>query len=280
MAKNVLVTGSNSGIGLATAQRFARDGFKVFASMRSPEKGEELATEAAENDWDLTIVKLDVSDDASVKEAFADIYRHVDVLDVLVNNAGKGMQAAVEEATDDEILDLYNTNILGVVRVLRQALPPMRERKAGTIVNVSSMGGHTVWPYFGYYHSTKWALEALTESLYLELAPIGIRVYAVLPGLITSNFGRSATRGEKVKDKSSVYHEDSKRWIEGFMELLPNSVLPDTVAAKIAEIVGSESVQLRHTSDEFAEQIVSARKQMSDLEWFEHFKGMHGLEGA
>ncbi len=278
MTQSALVTGSNSGIGLATAQSLAGAGFKVFASMRSPEKGEELAVQAAAEGWDLQIVQLDVSDDTSVATALKEINGAVGALDVVVNNAGKGMQAAVEEARDEEVLDLYNTNILGTVRVLRYALPPMREKRSGTIVNVSSMGGHVVWPYFGFYHSTKWALEALTESLYLELAPIGIRVYAVLPGLVSSNFGRAAIRGERVADKSSAYRDDSKRWIEGFMELMPNSVGPETVGAKILEIVRAQPEELHHTSDEFAEQIVSARKQMSDLEWFEHFRGLHGRQ--
>jgi NAD(P)-dependent dehydrogenase (short-subunit alcohol dehydrogenase family) len=277
MAKSVLVTGSNSGIGLATAQHFGKAGFKVFASMRSPEKGEELAKEAADQGWDLQIIELDVASDASTRAGLEEVHGIVGALDVVVNNAGKGMQAAVEEASDEEILDLYNTNIIGMVRVLRYALPKMRARESGTIVNVSSMGGHVVFPYFGFYHSTKWALEALTESLYMELAPVGIRVYAVLPGLVSSNFGRAAVRSEKVADKSSAYRDDSKRWIGGFMELLPNSVGPETVAEKIVEIVQTEPQDLHHTSDEFAEQIVSARKQMSDLEWFDHFRGLHGL---
>ncbi|MEX0991701.1 MAG: SDR family oxidoreductase [Actinomycetota bacterium] len=278
MAQSALVTGSNSGIGLAAAQSLAGAGHKVFASMRSPEKGEELAKQAADEGWDVQVIQLDVADDASVARALTEINGVVGALDVVVNNAGKGMQASVEEAKDDEILDLYNTNILGMVRVLRHALPPMREKQSGTIVNVSSMGGHVVWPYFGFYHSTKWALEALTESLYLELAPIGIRVYAVLPGLVSSNFGRAAIRGERVADKTSVYRDDSKRWIEGFMELMPNSVGPETVGAKILEIVQAQPDGLHHTSDAFAEQIVSARKQMTDVEWFEYFRGLHGRE--
>ena len=258
VARSMLVTGASSGIGLATAQRFAGAGYMVFATMRSPSKGEDLAGEAKEQGWDLQIVELDVTDQDSVDEAFEVVHAQVDALDVLVNNAGMGMQAAVEEATDDEILALYNTNIFGMVRVLRRALPPMRKRGSGTIVNVSSMGGHVVWPYFGYYHSTKWALEALTESLYLELAPSGIR-------------------GQRIREKSSEYREDSERWIEGFMALLPNRVGPETAAEKIFEVAESDSPDLHHTSDDFAESIVSARKKLSDPEWFDHFRGLHGL---
>ncbi|MEX0832480.1 MAG: SDR family oxidoreductase [Actinomycetota bacterium] len=278
MAKSTLVTGANSGIGRATAERFAQGGYKVYATMRSPAKGEELASAAGEQGWDLTILPLDVTDQDSVDAAFMQVHAEVSALDVLVNNAGLGMQAAIEEATDEEINRLFDTNIVGMVRVLRKALPPMRERKSGTIVNLSSMGGHVVWPYFGYYHATKWALEAITESLYLELAPFGINVYAVLPGLVATNFGASSIRGERVKDKTSDYRDDSKRWIEGFMALLPNRVGPESAAEKIFEVAEKDGHQLHHTSDEFAEQIVSGRKRMPDDEWFAHFKGMHGLQ--
>ena len=277
MAKSMLVTGASSGIGRATAERFAQGGYRVYATMRTPAKGDDLAAQAKEQGWDLSILPLDVTDQDSVDAALMQVHHDVPALDVLVNNAGLGMQAAVEEATDDEINALFDTNILGLVRVLRRALPPMRERRSGAIVNVSSMGGHVVWPYFGYYHATKWALEALTESLYLELAPFGIRVYAVLPGLVATNFGASSIRTERVRNKDSDYREDSKRWIDGFMALLPNRVGPESAAEKIFEVAERDWDRLHHTSDPFAERIVSERKDMSDEEWLAHFRELHGL---
>lgn len=278
MTRSVLVTGSSSGIGRATAERFSRGGDKVFASMRSPEKGEELAALAGSEGWDLTIVQLDVADTASVDDALAQINEQVGALDVVVNNAGLGMNAAVEDASDEEILSLFNTNVFSVTRVLRRALPPMRERGSGVIVNVSSMGGHVVWPYFGYYHATKWAVEALTEALFLELHPLGIRVHAVMPGLVATNFATSSVRGEAFKNKTSAYRDDNRRWIDGFVDLVPeNRVEPESAADKIFQVAESGGDQLHHTSDDFAEQIVSERKKRSDDEWFEYFQGLHGL---
>jgi NAD(P)-dependent dehydrogenase (short-subunit alcohol dehydrogenase family) len=279
MTRNVLVTGSSSGIGRATVDRFAAGGDKVFASMRDPAKGEELLALAADKDWNVSIVQLDVGDQGSVDAAMEAINKEVGALDVVVNNAGLGMNAAVEDASDEEVLALFNTNVFSVTRILRRALPPMRERGSGAIVNVSSMGGHVVWPYFGYYHATKWAVEALSEALYLELQPFGIRVYAVMPGLVATNFATSSVRGSAFKNKESAYRDDNRRWIDGFIELVPeNRVEPESAAEKIFEVVESGSDQLHATSDDFAERIVSGRKDRNDEEWFAYFKDMHGLE--
>jgi NAD(P)-dependent dehydrogenase (short-subunit alcohol dehydrogenase family) len=279
MTRNVLVTGSSSGIGRATVDRFAAGGDKVFASMRDPAKGEDLLALAAGNDWNVSIVQLDVGDEASVDAAMESINSEIGALDVVVNNAGLGMNAAVEDATDEEVFTLFNTNVFGVTRILRRALPPMRERGRGAIVNVSSMGGHVVWPYFGYYHATKWAVEALTEALYLELQPFGIHVYAVMPGLVATNFATSSVRGSAFKNKESAYRDDNRRWIDGFVELVPeNRVEPESAAEKIFEVVESGGDQLHSTSDDFAERIVSGRKSRNDEEWFAYFKDMHGLE--
>ena len=279
MSKSVLVTGASRGIGRACAEAFAAGGYTTFATMRDPAGGEELAAKGKDEGWDLQILQLDVTDQASIDEAFTIVHDQVPALDALVNNAGMGMQSSVEEATDDEVLRLYDTNILGIVRVSRAALPKMRERGEGALINISSMGGHVVWPYFAYYHSTKFALEALTEGLYLELAPFGIRVYAVMPGLIDSDFGQSGIRGEKVVNKETAYRDDTKRWIGGFVELVPdNRVGPETVGAKAFELAESDSTELHHASDPFADMIVTNRKEMTDAEWFAYFRGLHGLE--
>jgi NAD(P)-dependent dehydrogenase (short-subunit alcohol dehydrogenase family) len=278
MSKSVLVTGSSNGIGLATAKKFAEGGYTVFATMRSPEKGEELAAESAGKGWDLQIAQLDVRDAASVDACFDEVHSKVDALDVVVNNAGHGMMAPVEEATDDEIQSVFDTNVFGMVRVTRRALPPMRERGSGAIVNLSSMGGHVVFPHFAYYHATKWALEALTEGLHLELKPLGIRVYAVMPGLVASGFGRGGIRAAKITEGQTAYQEDIDKIVEGFMNLLPNRVGPETAADTIFEVVESATDELHHYSDPFAETMVTSRKSRQDSEWFEFF--LHEMLGV
>jgi NAD(P)-dependent dehydrogenase (short-subunit alcohol dehydrogenase family) len=271
VAKSVLVTGSSSGIGLSTAQKFASEGWKVFATMRTPDKAVELKAEAAEKGWDLDLVALDVRDTDSIDACYEEVYSKVDALDAVVNNAGHGMLSPVEDASDEEIQAVFSTNVFGMVRVTRKALPQMRARRSGAIVNLSSMGGHVVFPHFAYYHATKWALEALTEGLYLELQPLGVRVYAVMPGLVASGFGRGGIRAEKVSAKETAYQEDIDAVIEGFMNLLPNRVGPETASDKIFEVVESGSTHLHHYSDAFAEEMVTSRKSRMDAEWFDFF---------
>jgi NAD(P)-dependent dehydrogenase (short-subunit alcohol dehydrogenase family) len=213
-----------------------------------------------------------------VEACFALVHAEVPALDVLVNNAGHGMLAPVEEASDDEMQAVFDTNVFGMVRVTRAALPAMRSAGNGAIVNLSSMGGHVVFPHFAYYHATKWALEALTEGLYLELKPVGIRVYAVLPGLVATGFGRGGIRAAKVTAGETAYQEDIDKIIEGFMNLLPNRVGPETAAETIFEVVASGSDELHHYSDPFAEEMVTSRRSREDSEWFEFF--LHEMLGV
>ena len=181
--RSVLVTGSSSGIGRALARRFAREGWRVFATMRRPESGEELRRDAAAQGWTLTTPALDVTSDASVAAAVDEAHAAAGgALDVVVNNAGYYLWGAVEETTPEELAAQLDTNLLGVLRVTRAVLPPMRARRTGTIVNMSSVSGRVVLPAVGPYHASKWALEALSESLRYELIPFGVNVVLIEPG--------------------------------------------------------------------------------------------------
>jgi NAD(P)-dependent dehydrogenase (short-subunit alcohol dehydrogenase family) len=179
----VLITGCSSGIGRAAARRFAVEGFRVYASMRRPEQGADLRSEAATRGWALSTPALDVTSDASVGAAVAALHAETgNRLDVLVNNAGYYLLGPLEETGADELRALYETNVVGVQRVTRAVLPAMRARGAGAIVNISSVAGRVAVPVAGAYHSSKWALEALSETLRYELRPFGIRVAIVEPG--------------------------------------------------------------------------------------------------
>jgi len=182
-AKVVLITGCSSGIGRFTARRFAAAGWRVYASMRRPEAGAELRAEAERSGWTLSTPALDVTRDDSVNAAVGALLAETDGrLDVLVNNAGYYLLGPVEETTADELRAQYETNVFGAHRVARAVLPAMRARGDGAIVNVSSVAGRVVVPVAGPYHSSKAALEALTEALRYEVAPFGIRVTLIEPG--------------------------------------------------------------------------------------------------
>ena len=182
-ARSVLITGCSSGIGRATAERFAARGWRVFASLRRPEAGAPLRALAAEKGWALTTPALDVTRDDAVAAATQAILAETGGrLDVLVNNAGYYAWGPLEETTPDELRAQLETNVVGVHRVTRAVLPAMRARRAGTVVTIGSLSGRVALPVVGPYHASKWALEGMIEAWRLELAPFGVRMALIEPG--------------------------------------------------------------------------------------------------
>ncbi|HVT10563.1 MAG TPA: SDR family oxidoreductase [Polyangia bacterium] len=185
--RSVLVTGSSSGFGRAVAERFASRGWRVFASMRDPARGAALRELAAAKGWRLSTPPLDVTDGASVDAAVGALLRETaGRLDVLVNNAGYYAYGPLEETTPDELRAQLETNVVGVHRVTRAVLPAMRRRGDGAVVTIGSVSGRVALPIVGPYHASKWALEGMIESWRLELAPFGIRVSLVEPGMFAT----------------------------------------------------------------------------------------------
>ncbi len=186
MTKTIFITGASTGLGRATAQLFAAKGWKVIATMRNPDKAAELDKVAG-----VTVLPLDVTNLAQIAEAAGKALA-LGPIDVLFNNAGYGLAGAFEGATDAQLVDQINTNLLGVMRVTQALLPAMRERGQGTIITTTSIGGLVTFPFNSVYHATKWGLEGWSESLAFELEPFGIRVKTVAPGGISTDFaGRS-----------------------------------------------------------------------------------------
>ena len=182
-SRSILITGTSSGIGRATAERFAARGWQVFASMRNPERGAELRARAADRGWRLTTLPLDVTSDESVAAATAHVLREAGGrLDVLINNAGYYQFGALEETSPDELRAQLETNVVGVLRVTRAVLPAMRTCGSGTIITLGSVSGRVAVPMGTAYTASKWALEGMIESLRLELIPFGVRVALMEPG--------------------------------------------------------------------------------------------------
>jgi NAD(P)-dependent dehydrogenase (short-subunit alcohol dehydrogenase family) len=215
-SKIVLITGATAGIGRTTALHLARQGHHVIATGRKVAELAKLKEEAG--GLKLDTVSLDVTQAASIEAAV----REVDQLtkghglDVLVNNAGFGVLGPTSEISDAEMRRQYDTNVFGLLAVTRAFLPRMRERRAGRIINVSSVGGRITLPFFGVYNSTKYAIESLSEALRYELRPFNVDVALIEPGVIRTNFEATAvatfdsfkgTPYAKVMDK---YEEISK----------------------------------------------------------------------
>ena len=183
----VLVTGASSGIGRATVAACAARGWSVAATMRQPDAAGDLAALPG-----VVVLPLDVTSEQSVASAVADVVARFGRLDAVVNNAGFAVDGIFEGADDATIRRQFETNVFGLMRVTRAAIPVMRRQGSGTLVQVSSMGGRVTFPLYSIYHATKWAVEGFSESLAFELRPFGIRIRLVEPGAIRTDFyGRS-----------------------------------------------------------------------------------------
>ncbi len=261
MAKrSVLITGANSGIGRATAELLASGNYRVFATMRSPGKGDDLAETAARNGWDLTILPLDIRQDDSVRKAF-DVAGPVDVL---VNNAGFEVWGPIEELTVEDLADQFETNVYGAFRCIKAVLPSMRERGSGVIVNLSSVQGRVASPLGGPYAASKYALEALTEALHYEVGHFGLRVHLIEPGTIETAFLDNRRWGDS-DENASRYLPLHEQWMAGFTQL--QDTLGRANPSEAAEVILhaiEKGDRLRYPVGADAEMIFRARKQLDD----------------
>jgi NAD(P)-dependent dehydrogenase (short-subunit alcohol dehydrogenase family) len=193
--KVALVTGASSGIGEATARRLAAAGFTVYAAARRTERLQKLAAAG------ICSLAMDVTDDSSMQAGVKAILTEQGRIDVLVNNAGYGSYGALEDVPMEEARAQMEVNVFGAARLTQLVLPAMRAQRSGTIVNVTSMGGKITTPLGAWYHATKFALEALSDCLRMEVAPFGINVVVIEPGGIRTEW--SGIAADKVRAVSS-----------------------------------------------------------------------------
>lgn len=265
----VLVTGCSSGFGKLTALTFARQGHTVFATMRDVAKAGPMAEVAGEEGLDVRVLQLDVTDPVSVTRAVADAEAVAGgALDVVVNNAGIELRGPVEACSDEEIAAQFDTNVFGVVRVVRAALPAMRERRSGAIVNVSSIAGLVARPFGGIYSASKHALEAISEALHHELRPFGIRVAVVEPGQFETALLANATVAAAF-GPDSPYRDASDRFDVAVRGLVPDGrpAPAEVVAETIVNVAFDASAGLRHLVGADADLVMSVRRSGD----FEHF---------
>ncbi len=203
--KVVLITGGTDGLGKAAAILLAERGYRVIAAGRSAVKRDELGAYAKSRSLPLATVELDVCGDASVNAAVQRVLAEYGHIDVLVNNAGVGYMAVVEELKMEDLKQQFETNLFGVLRVTQAVLPGMRVRRSGRIVMLSSVAGLVTPPTYGAYSSSKHALEGLSNALRVELYPFRIAVILIEPGYIRTNFQQTAT------DLAQSYAESAKQ---------------------------------------------------------------------
>ena len=267
-----VVTGSSSGIGYETSLILARNGFLTYATMRNLNKSENMKLIVAKENLPIQIRQLDVTHDVSVKNAIQEISSEAGHIDVLVNNAGYGLNGAFEDLAMDEIKAQYETNVFGLVRTTQAVLPIMRRQKSGTIVNISSGAGRFGFPGSSAYVSTKFAVEGLSESMSYELEPFGIKVVIVEPGVIRTNFVDGMVVAKKSQDPNSPYSQITQKIATGFEEMMKNASSPDLVAKVVFDAITDEKPSLRYLAGSDVETWLGGKRKMADEEFLKVMK--------
>ncbi|MBP9853248.1 MAG: SDR family oxidoreductase [Candidatus Omnitrophica bacterium] len=249
--KVVLITGCSSGFGLLTAARLASSGHIVYASMRDIKKKSALLSEVNKREGSLNVIELDVIDHHSIQKAVQKIGQNEGYLDVLINNAGYGIGGAFEDLSEDDIRRQMDTNFFGVQNVTRAAIPLMRQRKGAKIINISSVSGFSPSPGFGAYSSSKWALEAFSESLKYELSLFGIDVLLVQPGSYkTKIFFENCRYAKNFDNEHSPYFALSqhlKNRVNAHVGASQKD--PEQVAALIEKLIRQKYPKFRNIPD-------------------------------
>lgn len=256
MSNTIFITGASSGLGKATAILFARNGWRVLATMRNPENATELA-----NIPNVSRLALDVTNVGQIRSV-AQQAIGMGGVDVVFNNAGYGLAGPLEGTTDEQIVQELNTNLLGVIRVTQAFIPHFREKRAGLFINTTSIGGLVAFPFNSVYHATKWALEGWSESMAFELSKFGIGIKTVAPGGITTDFASRSL----VLARHEAYDELATKVMRAFSD--PSRAQTISTAEQIADVVYEAATdgknQLRYVAGNDAKAMYAQRLQVGD----------------
>ena len=255
-----LVTGASSGIGEHTARLLQAGGFTVYAVARRTERMQSL------HEAGIRVIGLDLTDDASIVAGVKQVIDETGRIDVLVNNAGYGSYGSIEDVPLDEARRQFDVNLFGLARLIQLALPHMREQGSGRIINISSIGGKIYEPLGGWYHATKFAVEGLSDSLRIELAPFGIDVVLIEPGPIRTEWNAIA-RENMVKNSAGTAYADQAAAVARVLQAADTprtSSGPDVVAKKIYHAATTRRPHARYPVGKGAGTTVRARRLLPD----------------
>ncbi|MEX1254672.1 MAG: SDR family oxidoreductase [Dehalococcoidia bacterium] len=268
-----LITGTSTGIGLATALHFARKGHDVYATMRNPASGSGALKDAAQAEGlTINVSQLDVDDPASIDRAVRDVLADAGRIDVLVNNAGIGDLGVVEKTNDDIAKAIFETNFFGPLRLIRAVLPGMRERQSGAIVNVSSVAGQISGAGMSLYSATKHAIEALSLSLAVEVTQFGIRVAVIEPGFIATPIIGKAVAVIPTDD-DSPYADLERRLLTLYSQAMQIGADPSIVAEVIEHAATTSEPKFRYPVGVDATAFIEGRRRMTDEEFIADLGG-------
>jgi len=271
MEKIAVVTGTSTGIGFETALALAREGYYTYATMRDITKGQKIKELGQKENLKINVLKLDVDDENSVKTAIQKILDEKQRIDVLVNNAGWALWGCVEDVSVDEFKAQFDTNFFSIIRLIQKVGPTMRKQGSGTIVNVSSVVGRIGFPASPAYISSKFALEGLSESLRFELAPFGVNVVIIEPGVIKTNFMKNMKMAKKYGPES-VYTDITDKVVSGVKMMCEMGTDPKEVADAIVKATKDENPLPRYIVGNDASMFLEAKKNKTDLEFENYLK--------
>lgn len=263
--KTILITGASSGIGKATAKKFAAEGWNVIATMRSPEKEQELTTLDH-----VLVTRLDVQDHQSITDAIQLGIEKFGTIDAIVNNAGFGLFGAFELSTAEQIQNQFSVNVFGVMEVIKAILPHFRDNQAGTIINITSMGGRVTFPICSLYHATKFALEGFSESLAYELLSQHISVKIVEPGSTVSNFMSAVNFASD--PAITAYEELGEIALSNWHKNDTMQSTPEDIAAVIYTAASDGKDQLRYMAGKDTELYLGIRQSKTDQEYVNYMR--------
>ena len=259
MTTTWLITGASSGFGRLLTELLLARGDRVAATYRRSGALDGLQAEYGESLW---TVRLDVTDGDQVSRAVAEAFAALGTIDVVVSNAGYGVYGAAEEVSDDQLRRVLDTNLLGSIRVIRAVLPHLRDQGSGHILQLSSAGGQTVYPNFGYYHASKWGIEGFCETVALEVAPFGIGMTIVEPGATPTGFADAMDVAPIMPEYENTPAGEGRR--QAFT--LPND--PHKIAQAMIDLVASGETPLRLPlgSDTFDDVRASLVARLAELD--------------
>ena len=259
MKKTVLVTGASAGIGKATAIYLAQNGYNVYGAARRMEKMQDLKA------YGIKPIALDITKDKSITACVEQIFKEAGSIDILVNNAGFGSYGSIEDVSMEDARYQLEVNVFGAMHLTQLVLPKMRENKYGKIVNISSVGGKIVFPLGGWYHATKFALEALSDSMRNEVREFGIDVIVVKPGATKSEWGNIATDSLIKVSGHTAYKDLATKTNKVFTQLSSNVVEPIVIAKLIKKGIEAKNPKTRYTTNQMASTaLLFLRKILSD----------------
>lgn len=275
MEKVWLVTGCSTGIGQALVKELLKDGHFVVATARNPES---LDIEQIKNKKRLLVARLDVTQRSEILQTIKSAIEKFGRIDVLVNNAGCGYYGTIEEADLSHVKEMFNVNVHGLSRVTQAVLPTMRNKRNGIIINISSVGGRVPLPVSGFYHASKFAVEALSEALYFETCKFGIRIIVVEPGGHNTEFSKSGTRSPQLLNPQSPYASLIEKLNSIKKEMVPYKEDPINVAKAIILAAEKKIPFQRIQVGTDAESLIELRdKSPDDSSFFKAINNLYGL---